>query len=87
MSFGNDPSDYHTFRLGWLKCLIDSYEREHDWDTDEDASATGEMLTEARAIWRELMDAQQAELTARKNVSGPAIFESGVVLPPSDIPF
>jgi hypothetical protein len=34
----------------WLRCLISSYKQEHDWEGDEDPSATQEMLTECEKI-------------------------------------
>lgn len=34
----------------WLRCLINAYDQEHDWDADEDSDATQEMLQECRAL-------------------------------------
>ena len=40
---------------GWLECLIASYDQEHDWEADEDPSATLEMLVACRGILAELV--------------------------------
>lgn len=34
----------------WLRCLINSYDQEHDWESDEDSDATQEMLRECREL-------------------------------------
>ena len=41
--------------IGWLKTLCDCYESEHDFDDDEDTSATYEMLREVRGIHDKLL--------------------------------
>ena len=49
--------NYEEFRLTWLKKLAEAYEAEHDWEEDEDPSATLEMLTEVKALAAELVAA------------------------------
>lgn len=41
-------------QLGWLRFLIVQYEQEHDWNRDEDASATREMLSQCRSLANDL---------------------------------
>lgn len=41
-------------QVGWLSCLLQSYENEHDWDDDPDADSTSEMIAESRAIVADL---------------------------------
>lgn len=43
-------------RLQWLNCLIVSYRQEHNWDQDEDAGATEEMLRESHTILTTLLE-------------------------------
>ncbi len=52
-----DDWEYRCHRIGWLKTLAQSYESEHDFEADEDSSATWEMLGEVRAIHDELLAA------------------------------
>ncbi len=58
-----DDYDYRLHRIVWLKTLAQSYEQEHDFESDEDSSATWEMLSEVRAIHDELI-AEMGELPA-----------------------
>ena len=52
-----DDFDYRALRIGLIKTLCASYEQEHDFDADEDPTATYEMLSECRAIADELLAA------------------------------
>lgn len=47
--------DYRAYRIGWLETLCAMYEQGHDWENDEDPSATREMLREVRAVHAELI--------------------------------
>jgi hypothetical protein len=38
------PHDYDADDVHWLDQLISSYDSEHDWDADDDPTATMEML-------------------------------------------
>lgn len=44
------PIAVRAWDVGWLKTLISSYQREHDFDADEDSGATQEMLSACEAL-------------------------------------
>lgn len=49
-------------RIDWLRVLVGAYLDEHDFDADDDPTATYEMLRECRDLAAEL----EAELPARE---------------------
>jgi hypothetical protein len=56
--------------ISWLECLVGEYDREHDWDADEDPGATSECLASCRALAKKL----RARLTPPPvRVEAPAI--------------
>lgn len=50
-----DEWDIAVHHIGAIRTLCASYEAEHDWEADEDTSATREMLSECRAIHDKLI--------------------------------
>lgn len=54
MVSASDCSTPERERLSWLTCLISSYKAEHDWEADEDPTASREMLREVCALADEL---------------------------------
>ena len=54
MVSAGDVSTPERERLSWLTILIHQYEREHDWEADEDPDATREMIREVTALANEL---------------------------------
>lgn len=63
---GTDDPYEANFSLGAIGCLIAMFKQEHDWDEDEDPSATDEMLTECesllRGLRRPIRDALEGQL-------------------------
>lgn len=53
-------------RIEWLRALIAAYKDEHDWDTDEDATATYEMLRECRDLAEDLDRELEPEIEAAR---------------------
>jgi hypothetical protein len=49
-----DISTPERERLSWLTCLLNCYRQEHDWNADEDPSATAEMLAQVESLADEL---------------------------------
>ncbi len=47
--------DAEAFKIDSLKVLASEYEREHDFDADEDPSATYDLLGEVRMLHTELL--------------------------------
>lgn len=50
-----DEWDQAKFELDCLSCLAAAYEQEHNWENDEDPSATNELLIEVRALHAKLV--------------------------------
>ncbi len=50
-------------QVGWLRCLISSYRNEHDWEADEDPTATAEMIVECEHLAARLAAAIPEEPT------------------------
>lgn len=48
------PFDITAWQVGWIKTLVTQYRQEHNWEADEDPTATAEMLREATHVADEL---------------------------------
>lgn len=53
----HDEREAKLFRIGLIKTLCAQFEEEHDFDGDEDITATWEMIAECRALAAEMVDA------------------------------
>ncbi len=50
-----DEWDRRSFEIDAIKALATAYSNEHDWDADEDPSATSDLINEADSLHARLL--------------------------------